>query len=79
MKRAVTGIVNYNNMVLIGKKDPNREGFLKGKWHIPGETIEGEESDESALIRGIKEEAGIEIIVGKFLASHKTPTNTEVR
>ena len=79
MKQAVTGIVNYNEMVLIGKKDPNRKGFLKGKWHIPGETLEGGESDESALIREMKEEAGIEIIVERYLASHKTPTHTEVR
>ena len=57
MKQAVTGIVNYNNMVLIGKKISNREGFLKGKWHIPGETIEGSENYIDALLRGFREEA----------------------
>ena len=79
VKEAVTGIVNYGNKVLIGKKDPDREGFLKGKWHIPGETLEEGEDDKSALVRGIREEAGIEVVVRKFLASHKTPTHTEVR
>jgi len=36
---------------------------------------EGDESDEAALIRGIREEAGIEVTIGRYLFSDITPTN----
>lgn len=78
MKKAVAGIVNHNGMILIGKKDSNKEGFLSGKWHIPGETLEKNEDYVTALIRGFREETGIEIKVGKFLGSHLTSTHTKV-
>jgi len=78
--KAVAGIVNnFYGEILIGKKNLDKEGFLKGKWHIPGETLEPGEDDKSALIRGIKEETGIEIIVGRYLGKYLTPKNNEVR
>ncbi len=79
MEKAVVGIVNYKGMVLIGKKDQNRNGLLKGKWHIPGETIKNGETDVEALLRCFKEEAGIKIVVGSYLTSYKTQTHSEVR
>jgi 8-oxo-dGTP pyrophosphatase MutT (NUDIX family) len=72
---SVVGIVNYNGKILIGKKRIDSTKFLAGEWHIPGEGVEGEETYKEALIRGIKEEAGLEIKVGKYLASHITPTS----
>jgi len=72
-KRALVAIVNFNGKILIGKKRSDSLKFLAGEWHIPGETAEADETDEEALIRGIKEEAGINIRVGKYIASHKTP------
>jgi NADH pyrophosphatase NudC (nudix superfamily) len=74
-KRALVAIVNFDGKILIGKKKTSSPKFLAGEWHIPGETAEAEETDEEALIRGIKEEAGIEIIVGRYIASHITPTS----
>lgn len=74
-KRALIAIVNYKEKILIGKKKTSSPKFLAGEWHIPGETAEENETDEEALIRGIKEEAGINIIVGKYIASHLTPTS----
>lgn len=74
-KRALIAIVNFCGEVLVGKKKSSSPKFLAGEWHIPGETAERDETDEQALIRGIKEEAGIEIRVGKYLASHTTPTS----
>ena len=77
---AVTGIVNYNGKILIGKKRSNSKKFLAGQWHIPGETIESNESDEVALKRGFKQEADLEIIVGNYLCFSITPSSkTEVR
>ena len=76
-KRAVIGVINYNNKILVGKKKSTSKKFLAGKWHIPGENVEANESNEQALIRGIKEEAGIEIIVGRYLGSSITTTGKE--
>ena len=62
MKRAVVALVEHEGKILLGKKRQDSEGFFAGKWHIPGETMEDDETDEEALIRGMREEAGIEII-----------------
>ena len=78
-RKAVVALVNYNGNILLGKKLDGAEGFLSGKWHIPGETLEIGETDEEGLIRGIMEEAGIEIKVLRYLASHRTPKHTLVK
>lgn len=72
---AVVAIINYQNNILIGKKKTDSKKFLKGQWHIPGETLEGNETDEQALIRGMKQETGLDIIVGRYIGSHITPTS----
>lgn len=78
-RKAVVALVNYNGNILLGKKLDGAEGFLSGRWHIPGETLEKGETDEEGLLRGIMEEAGIEIGILKYLASHRTPKNTLVK
>lgn len=72
---AVSGIVNYNEKILIGKKRSDSKKFLAGCWHIPGETVKENESDETALKRGFKEEANLEITVGKYICSSTTPSS----
>lgn len=74
-KRALIAIVNFGGKILIGKKRDDSSKFLAGEWHIPGETSELNESDEEVLIRGIKEEVGLNIRVGNYIASHITPTS----
>ncbi|MBI2663625.1 NUDIX domain-containing protein [Candidatus Woesearchaeota archaeon] len=78
-KRAVVALVNYDGKILLGKKIDGAEGFLSGKWHILGETLENGETEEEGLKRGIMEEAGIEIKVLRYLASHRTPKHTLVK
>jgi 8-oxo-dGTP pyrophosphatase MutT (NUDIX family) len=76
MKRhAVVAIINIDCKILIGKKRKDSLKFLAGEWHIPGETVEDDETDEAALIRGMREETGLEIKVGRYLGSHITPTS----
>lgn len=72
---AVVAIVIYDGKVLIGKKRSDSPKKLAGQWHVLGETIQEDETDEQALIRGVKEEADLEIKVGKYIASHTTPTS----
>ncbi|MEK6914087.1 MAG: NUDIX domain-containing protein [Nanoarchaeota archaeon] len=78
-RRAVVAVVNYNGKILLGKKNKNSKKFLAGEWHVPGENVEDNESDDEALIRGIKEEAGLEIVVGEYLGSHITNTGKEAK
>ena len=77
-RRAVAAIVTHKGKILVGKKREDSEGTLSGRWHIPGETLRLGEADERGLIRGIVEEAGIEIKPGRYLGSHKTPKGTIV-
>ena len=72
--KKVVAVVYKGEDILIGKKKDISNHFLSGKWHIPGETIKPPETDEQALIRGIKEEANILIRVEDYIGSSRTPT-----
>ena len=78
IKHAVVAVVNCRDKILLGKKRKDSPKFLAGEWHIPGETVEDGESDQEALIRGIKEETGLDIQVGNYLASHVSPRGKRV-
>ncbi len=74
-KRAVVAIVNFNGKILVGKKRSDSPKVFAGLWHLPGETTQGEETDEEAIRRGLLEEAGIDVQVGKYIGEHFTPTH----
>ena len=69
MKRAVAGIVFFNNKILIGKKVIREGHFASGGWHLPGGHIEEGENEEEALLREFKEETQLEITIIKKLHS----------
>jgi len=73
-RKAVIAIVTRNGKILIGKKISDSDKFMSGKWHLLGENVEVGETDEQALLRGVFEETGIKIKVGKFFGSYPTPT-----
>ena len=33
---AAVWIINYRNLIVLGKKSLEIRGFLRGKWHLPG-------------------------------------------
>jgi len=72
-RKAVIAIINYKGKILLGKKRSDSGTFMSGKWHLLGENVEGNESDEEALARGIMEEARIKVKIGEFLGFYKTP------
>ncbi len=72
-RKAVVAIVLHEGKVLMGKKKSGGNSVVSGKWHVPGETLEPGETDEQGLIRGMMEEAGIEVKPGKHLGSHQIP------
>jgi NADH pyrophosphatase NudC (nudix superfamily) len=75
---SVVGIImNQHGDILLGKKRKDSPKVLAGCWHIPGETIK---DNETALIRGAKEEANLEIVVGKYVCSSiAPPSHTKAR
>lgn len=73
---AVIALIRYEDKIIIGKKKESSPKKLSGLWHIPGERIEPEESDETALRRCAKEELGLEnLTIGNYLGKHTTPTS----
>jgi 8-oxo-dGTP diphosphatase len=66
-KRSVSAIAQKDNKYFLAKRKPG--GSIGGLWEFPGgKLIEGE-THSDALKRELKEEFGIEIEVGKRLAS----------
>ena len=53
--------------------------YKPGHWGFPKGHVEAGETDEQALVRGIREEAGIDITVGKYLAPYITPTGKKAK
>jgi mutator protein MutT len=66
-KKSVAGIAIRDGKIFIAQRIPG--GSLGECWEFPGGKVEGNESDEDALIREFQEEFGINISVGKHLAS----------
>lgn len=60
----VKGIVVLNNRILLIKRvRPSTDGL--GYWELPGGGLEYGETPDQALIRELKEETGLEIIIIK--------------
>ena len=71
---AVAGVVVNGDKVLIGKKVSSKGHLMSQEWHIPGGKADFGEGAENALIREIKEEAGIDISVVELLDEKIIPS-----
>jgi 8-oxo-dGTP pyrophosphatase MutT (NUDIX family) len=54
-------IFSQDNKLFMGQKDPSGGGVYFDCWHIPGGGVDEGETKETALIREIKEEIGVDI------------------
>ena len=63
---AVVGIVEHEGKVLMGRK-ASIEHIFSGSWHIPSGRVQAGESAEEAVVRELKEEAGIDVRIKKLL------------
>jgi 8-oxo-dGTP diphosphatase len=69
---ATAAIIQHNNKILIVQR--KHDSWLEpNKWEFSGGKVERNETYEECLLREIKEELGITIVVNKFLmrTTHK--------
>lgn len=64
----VVGFIRKGNQVLVGQRPENHS--LAGQWEFPGGKIEPGEQPETALIRELREELGIEAQAGDLKISY---------
>ena len=64
--RVVAALMVRDGLLFAARRSPERrEG---GLWELPGGKVEPGESDQAALTRELREELGIEVEVGAFVA-----------
>jgi 8-oxo-dGTP diphosphatase len=62
-------IIEHHHRILITQRGPSMN--LPGKWEFPGGKVEAGESHKACIIREIKEELDIEILVKTSLSPHE--------
>jgi len=74
--RVVAAIIRRDGQILITKRPANVH--LAGLWEFPGGKVEPDESLQTALIREIREELGVEIEVldERFRIRHDYPNRS---
>jgi mutator protein MutT len=70
----VAAIIRRNGRILITRRFDNVD--LPGLWEFPGGKVEPSESLEAALRREIREELGIDVVIGReyFTIEHEYPS-----
>lgn len=68
-------IIDANNRVLCTQRPDNKYSYLSKKWEFPGGKIEEGETQETALIREIKEELNLDIEIAEHFLTieHEYP------
>jgi 8-oxo-dGTP diphosphatase len=70
----VCGVILYKNKILISKRSKKKEEYAY-RWELPGGKVNKNENLKNALIREIKEELNIDIIINKLLYIVKKVNN----
>ncbi len=66
--KVVCGVIWKGDKVFIARRKP--EKMLGGYWEFPGGKIEDDEEPEKALIRELKEELGMDVLIGKYIGQN---------
>ncbi|ULQ60085.1 (deoxy)nucleoside triphosphate pyrophosphohydrolase [Brucepastera parasyntrophica] len=67
MRESVAAIMCSSGKFLIGHRLP--EGEMGGRWEFPGGKVDEGETPESAIVRELREEMGIEAVPEQYIAS----------
>ncbi len=73
LEEIVVAIVEHGDKILVGRKVGAEGHFFDSAWHIPSGHVEPGESDEQAVVREVREEAGIAVRVRGLLATRRLP------
>lgn len=66
----VAGVLVEGDTVFIARRNPG--GAAGGMWEFPGGKVESSEGPRLALVRELKEELDLEIVVGGAIGAFKT-------
>jgi 8-oxo-dGTP diphosphatase len=76
MIRVTAAILIHDNRILIAQR--GEKDKLAGKWEFPGGKIEKSETPQECLTREMKEEFGIDVLVGEFFGESTYPCESEI-
>ncbi|WP_170973591.1 pyrimidine (deoxy)nucleoside triphosphate diphosphatase [Citrobacter sp. wls710] len=65
----VAAIIERDGKILLAQRSPDAD--QPGMWEFAGGKVEAGESQPEALIRELREELGIDAVVGRYIASHQ--------
>lgn len=74
--QVVAAVIVRDGLVLACRRNPDRSAG--GLWEFPGGKIEPGESPEDALVREIREELGVGIVLGELIHRELTSTGDHV-
>ena len=65
----VAAIIERDGKILLAQRSPDAD--QPGMWEFAGGKVESGESQPQALVRELREELGIDAVVGRYIASHQ--------
>ena len=65
----VAAIIERDGKILLAQRPQHAD--QSGMWEFAGGKVEPGESQPEALVRELREELGIEAVVGRYIASHQ--------
>jgi 8-oxo-dGTP diphosphatase len=71
--RVVAAVITRGALILACRRANHKS--LAGFWEFPGGKVEGDESDHQALARELKEELGVEVVIGEFICKTSSDTS----
>lgn len=76
--RVVAGVIERAGMILVGQRRAGDR--FQYKWEFPGGKVEPDEDPKEALARELREELGIDAVIGEELAryEHQYPGKTAI-
>lgn len=74
--RVVAAVIKLDNKLLACQRAAHKS--LAGFWEFPGGKVEPGETDTLALAREIREELGVEIVVGDFIVKSSSEVNGRI-